>query len=110
MFFSLLADLIVMIESYHPVPYWKQQFSRDVLSQIDQGWRLVGDPSCPCFVCYQTGTCHQNRTGDQCVWMCREEYEAILLGLALQTSFEPTMEENEARWAAEEFDLERWYD
>lgn len=75
MFFTLEAGIIEIIESYHPVPYWKGQFSKEVLVKINKGWKLVSDVTC--LTCYSRGErCryHNHHTGVY-EWMSRRQYE-----------------------------------
>lgn len=74
MFFTLEAGIIDLIESYHPVPYWKGQFSKGALVEINKGWCLVGEGSC--IGCYKGG-CYMEPFHRHYEWMNHSMYEVI---------------------------------
>jgi len=78
MFFTIEAGIIAHIESFHAVPYWKGQFSNQVLVEINKGWCLVGEGSC--IGCYK-GDCRMEPFHRRYEWMDRSMYDTIRQGV-----------------------------
>ena len=80
MFFSLSYELITLVESFHEVPYWKKQFSQDVLPQLDKGWRLIGveyDGEF-CFDCLHGEACEIELYHPNYEWVSNDEVADLL--------------------------------